>query len=182
MPRNTYEKGYDSLHQEMVDRCLTTSTVSDNWGTKGPWKFNDKRKAKFLEHYAGTGQLASSAAKVGVSRSWIFVCRKKDPAFALAVEEAKLLYCDVLEEEMHRRAVCGVDKPIIGGRNRDTIVTTVKEYSDSLLSLRVKRYMPEYRDKYEGGEEGIGGGVLVVQTPCDTAEDWTETFSGAVDA
>ncbi len=178
--RRTYEKEYDALQQEVVDRGLCPTAVTSEWGKNGPWKFDDIRKAKFLEHYALSGQLTNSAAKVGVSRYWIYCCRKKDKAFALAVEEAKLIYCDILEEEIHRRAVKGVKTPIIGGRNRDEVVVWVQKYSDSLLALKAKRHIPEYREKFIAADEGTGGGVLVVERK-PSESDWVERFGGEVE-
>jgi len=66
---------------------------------------------------------------------------------------------DGLEEEMHRRAVQGIDKPVFFKGKK---VATVKEYSDRLLEVSLKGNRPEkFRDNINLQAE-ITGGVLVV--------------------
>lgn len=52
----------------------------------------------------------------------------------------------VLELEIHRRAVEGVDKPVI---YKGQITDTYREYSDNLLMFRTKRLDPAYKDNYD---------------------------------
>ena len=47
------------------------------------------------------------------------------------------------EKEIRRRAIEGVDHPVI---HQGVITATYKQYSDNLLMFRAKRLDPEYRD------------------------------------
>lgn len=67
---------------------------------------------------------------------------------------------DVIEEEMFRRAVEGVDEPLIGrvGKDLDGIITTVKRYSDALLVRLAQARRPEkFKDKVAQELSGPGG-------------------------
>ena len=55
-----------------------------------------------------------------------------------------------LEAEIHRRAVEGVDHPVI---HQGVITTTFKQYSDNLLMFKAKRLDPQYRDNYSDKPE-----------------------------
>ena len=51
----------------------------------------------------------------------------------------------VVEAEVHRRAIEGIDHQVI---YKGEITDTYKEYSDNLLMFRAKRLDPSYRDNY----------------------------------
>ena len=57
----------------------------------------------------------------------------------------------VVEAEVHRRAIEGVDHPVI---YKGEITDTYKEFSDNLLMFRAKRLDPSYRDNYVGQDKG----------------------------
>lgn len=67
-------------------------------------------------------------------------------------EAALRVYDDMLDAEIDRRAVGGIDKPLQykGQITRDSEgnPVTVKEYSDNLLMFRRKQRDPSYRDNY----------------------------------
>lgn len=137
-------------------------------------------KAKHIEQYlsnlAASGRKYESAKVAGMSYQWLKKLRG-DPDFVTYEEEAMEDYRDRVAAELHRRAVEGWDEPIIGGANRDIVVTTVRKYSDRLLELLAKRHMPEFREKYEG-ELKITGGVLVAPVAPKTPEDWARMHGG----
>ncbi len=60
-------------------------------------------------------------------------------------EMALQVYDDMLDAEIDRRAVEGVDKPVI---YKGEITGTYKEYSDNLLMFRRKQRDPSYRDNF----------------------------------
>lgn len=79
--------------------------------------------------------------------------------YKLAESEA----ADVIEQEMFRRAVEGVDEPLIGriGKDQDGVVTTVKKYSDALLVRLAQARRPEkFKDKVAQEVSGPGGGPI----------------------
>ena len=51
-----------------------------------------------------------------------------------------------MEHEIYRRSTEGVDEPVFGGKYKETIVGTVRRYSDRLLELRARALLPAYRD------------------------------------
>jgi len=69
-----------------------------------------------------------------------------DPSLVEAMENAKQVARDVVEAEVHRRGVEGVDEPVFYQGEK---VADVKKYSDSMLALRIKALAPEYRNKVE---------------------------------
>lgn len=85
-----------------------------------------------------------------MSRVWFYEERKTDEVFAAQWDEALETAIDAMELEARRRAVEGVEKPIVGriGKDQDGIITTVREYSDSLMTLLLKAHRPDkYRER-----------------------------------
>ena len=148
-----------------------TSSYFENFRTFHKQTFSEEAKAKFLEVYAETGRLTYAAECALVCGQTVRRHLKSDPEFAAAFEEAKQMYGDKIQKEIERRAMEGWDEPIINFRD-NTIVDTVRKYSDRLLELASKRYIPEYRDKLEI-DATVNAGVLVVTTPEQISpEDW----------
>jgi hypothetical protein len=72
--------------------------------------------------------------------------RQRDPAFAVAWEEALETARAEIEHEIYRRSTEGVEEPVYGGKYKETVVGTVRRYSDRLLELRARAMLPAYRD------------------------------------
>lgn len=103
-------------------------------------------RRRFLEAYAETGNVKASCELAKVSRTahyrWL-----DDPAYATAFEAAGLEAVDVLEREARRRAVQGVEEPVF---YRESVVGTVRKYSDVLLIFLLKGAKPAtYRERFE---------------------------------
>ena len=100
-------------------------------------KLTRARQEQFLKALAETGSVATSAALAGTSRTRVYELRKADPAFASAWEDAEEIAADRLEEEARRRAVEGVEEPLVSGgklvRDDNGQPITVRRYSDNLL-------------------------------------------------
>jgi len=131
------------------------------------------RKA-FLEALAKTGNVREAAELADVDRSRVHRLRESSPAFAAAWDRAVEDAADVLEREAVRRAVEGVDEPVIykgelcgtwvDGQGRvvakDTpgavlVPLTVKRYSDALLQTLLRAAKPE---KYRERQDHTSGG------------------------
>lgn len=121
-----------------------------------------ERRAAYLAALAETGMYIAAADAVGCDRHTAWELRKADPTFAEECEVAMERYRLTLVKEAHRRAVEGVDRAVIGGKDRDQIVHIEKHYSDRLLELMLKRHIPEFREKSTVEHAGAVG---VAQLP-----------------
>jgi len=114
-----------------------------------------KQKA-FLAAFALCGNISTAAKAAKICRTdhydWL-----ADPSYAATFESAQQEACEHLEAEARRRAVEGIQKPVIyqgelsckrdslGRRTRYPL--TIREYSDTLLIFLMKGAMPQkYRD------------------------------------
>lgn len=112
-----------------------------------------ERKAAFIAELARHG-IANRAARAASPHSpsptgclsTFADERQRDPGFAAAWEEAIDIARAEVEHEIYRRSTEGVDEPVFGGKYRETIVGTVRKYSDRLLELRARALLPAYRD------------------------------------
>ncbi len=139
---------------------------------RGSYKFDEDARARFLRNYAATGLVYVSCQAAGVSEETVRAyTRDNIEGFADDYATAKGMYRDSLEAEIHRRAVLGVEEPIIGGKDRDEIVTTVQRYSDRLLEFHAKRHIAEYREKSQI-DVNVKSGVIALQAPAANMEDW----------
>lgn len=153
---------------------LNADTVPRSW-LEGGYKFDMDKMEVFCTEFAKHSRMSVAARAVGITVSTVYSMLKSNPIFVAMVEEAKAIYKDRILEAVYERAVEGIDEPIIGGINRDSIVAYKKVYSDRLLELEAKRVEPAYRDK-AGVEINTGKGVLVVQGSGMSEADWNEKY------
>ncbi len=110
-----------------------------------------ERKAAFLAELARHGiairaaRAASPASPGGAYKTFVDE-RQRDPAFAAAWAEALEVARAEIEHEIYRRSTEGYEEPVFGGRYKETVVGTVRKYSDRLLELRARALLPAYRD------------------------------------
>jgi hypothetical protein len=145
-----------------------------NWRTKlmtNRIKFDDAAKRTFLEHFAKTNRLMEACAVAGVTRHCVHDHQRNDPDFAEAYEDAKQRYRDSLHQHAEDLIFNGVEKPVIGGRNKDIIIATTVEYPIPLLQMELKRVDPDYKDRQVVENTGGGSGVVLIPAHMD-AEDW----------
>lgn len=116
-------------------------------------RWTDTRREKFLQHLRETGNVTVAARAVGFSRSRVYMIKDEDPTFAQEWENAEREAADLLEKEAYRRAVEGVDEPVF---YQGIMVSTIRKYSDALLTLLLKGTKPEkFRERFEhSGPEG----------------------------
>ncbi len=143
---------------------------------KSPYKFDDDSMSRFLNNYMLTGQINTSCRAAGISEETVRrYIRDNSNGFADLFAEAKGMFRDMIETEIQRRAIEGIDEPIIGGKDRDQVVVTVKRYSDRLLEFLAKRHIPEYREKQQL-DVNVAGGVMVVPAITKTDDDWSGEY------
>lgn len=127
----------------------------------------------FLEALAGGASITRAAEAAAVGRTTVYEWREGDPAFAKAWDDALEAGIDLLEEEARRRAVEGVERPVVAmgkiARDDDGNVLKIREYSDTLLALMLKAKRPQqYRERVDVNAKHSGGISLNV-TPDDAA-------------
>lgn len=138
--------------------------------------FDQAAKELFLQHYMKTGRLYESASAANVCQETVRRHERENiDGFAEQFAIAKGIFREHIEGEIQRRAIEGVDEPIIGGRNRDEIIGTVRRYSDPLLMMLAKRHIPEYREKQQV-DLNVSGGVMAIPV-APPQVDWEKQFS-----
>lgn len=116
----------------------------------------------FLELVREGNAIRHACLDVGIGRDTVYSRRKRDQAFADAMDEAFEEGGDVIEQEAFRRGIHGVERPVhyLGQR-----VDTVTEYSDQVLLFLLKGRKPErYGDRAQLRLGGQGGAVEIKLT------------------
>lgn len=118
-------------------------------------KVTEKDKEVFLEGIRSGMTLTQAAERASHPPESFFYRRKIEPEFAAQVQEAMDIGADVLLQEAQRRAVEGVQKPIIGkvapgidGQLKDENGNLLWEtvHSDRILEFLIKGRLPDYKD------------------------------------
>ena len=120
------------------------------------------KKRAFLRAYSETANKTLAAKLAGIDRSAIYQPGwRDDPQFQEALERARRMAVDVLEDEATRRAVEGVEEP--AGWYKGEAGGMVRRYSDTLLIFRLKGELPQkYAERVElrGGLATLNMDVL----------------------
>jgi len=106
-------------------------------------------KPLFLQALARCGVIGSACTVAQVSRDTVSRHRESDEKFAAAYRDALRDAADLVDREIFRRAVEGVEKPVVfqGKVQKDQVV---REYSDVLLIHLSKAMKPKkYRERSE---------------------------------
>ena len=91
--------------------------------------------------------MTAACRAVGVCRPTPYNHRDDNPEFAAKWDAIAEEVADAMEQELYRRAVEGVEKPVFFQGDE---VATVREYSDTLLIFGLKGARPEkYRERTE---------------------------------
>lgn len=88
--------------------------------------------------------MSRAAKAIGVARITVYEWRDAFTDFTAAWDRAKQLGIDALEDEAHRRAFEGNEKPVF---HQGMECGTVREYSDTLAIFLLKAHKPnKYRE------------------------------------
>ena len=129
------------------------------------------QRARFLESLASTGNVSASAAAVGLSRNTIYILRREDEEFADAFADAIEQATDALEAEARRRALDGVEEPVVSAGRLVVDPQTdkplmVRRYSDTLMVTLLKAHRP---DKFKDRAAVETSGRVVINVTSDDA-------------
>ena len=111
-----------------------------------------ERQKQFVEALAETGNVTAAVRVAGTSRTRAYELRKTDAGFAAAWDEAEQAAADKLEAETWRRAVEGVEEPLVSGgklvRDDNGQPIAIRRYSDQLLIALLRAHRPDkFRDR-----------------------------------
>jgi len=108
----------------------------------------------FLDALARTGSIGAACSESGVGVPNAEYWNAKDTyGFKRRKADALQAFLGKVEAEINRRAIEGVDHPVI---HQGVITDTYKQYSDNLLMFRAKRLDPQYRDNYSDANKESG--------------------------
>jgi hypothetical protein len=144
-------------------------------------KFDDKRKAIYLNVLRKTGLRHRSAQAAGVTMQTVNNHLASDEHFKIARDEALAEYADIIQQHAFKISVKGVKKPLLGGKDKDEIVAYEEVYATNILAMEMKRTNPDYKDRQEIDLNHTGGSVLVApadMTPAEWIKQQTEKNKG----
>jgi hypothetical protein len=130
-------------------------------------KLTPARQERFLKALAETGNITAAVELAGTSRTRVYELRKVDEDFRAAWDEAENSASDKLEAEAWRRAVDGVQEPLVSAgkivRDDDGNPIATRRYSDAMLTLLLKARRPEkFRERSSVEMSGPGGKPIEV--------------------
>ncbi len=127
-------------------------------GTGGN-RFTEQRKEVYLNELRRTGIKKQARIVANVSPSCVERHRKRHPEFQQAELDSLVSYCQKIEEEINRRAIEGVSRPVYQGGKQ---VGSIREYSDALLIRLAKRHIPSYRDSIKVDQDTNHSGAVAL--------------------
>jgi hypothetical protein len=136
---------------------------------------------KFLKSFSMTANVRAACMAAGIDRTLVYQWAEHSEEFSIRFKQAELDANDLIRGELFRRAVQGVEKPMVSmgkvvyvedpKKKGEQIPLMERVYSDSLLSLLAKARMPEFREKQQIEVNGTltiktewGGGALTEES------------------
>ena len=146
--RETQKRRQSAEFAAATGPALSAETEGND-GSASLFRHLPPKKRAFLEAYARTGSKSTACVAIGIPTTTPYNLEwRKDEAFQALVPVAEAMYGDVLEAEISRRAVDGVEKP--AGWYKGAPGGYVREYSDLLLIFKAKGVLPDkYKDRVE---------------------------------
>ena len=125
-----------------------------------------QQKAKFLAKLLSSAGNVSKAAKAaGISRTAAYEHKSTDADFSGAWDDIINQVVDAMEEELHRRAVKGVQEPVF---YKGQMVAKVRKFSDRLLEFALKGKRPDiYRERFDINQNVSGSLDVNIQHTID---------------
>lgn len=109
-------------------------------------RISKDRQQRFFKALAETGHPGAAIAAAGVDQAMIRELRASDPEFHKQWEAAEKLFDETLDHEVHRRALSGIQEPLVsdGKIVRDDAgrPVAVSRPSDLLLLMLLNAHLP----------------------------------------
>lgn len=117
---------------------MTTPRAPTRGRLRAP--FTPQQAAQFFRILAASGSVSLAAERTGLCRATLYVHRAANPVFARRWAEALGLGREKVRDEVFRRAVVGIKKPVF---HAGLVVGKVKHYDNRLLWSLLKSQEPE---------------------------------------
>lgn len=131
-----------------------------------------RRQEVFLAHLSADGRIEPSARAAGYTdASYLWRCRKKDPEFAEAWEDAVRCAVDKLYDSAFTRALDGVEKGIY---YKGDLVGTETIHSDRLTMFLLSKLDPDRFGDKQKIEANVTVGIAVVPATAISVNEWQE--------
>jgi hypothetical protein len=141
--RNAAKRDSKKANPAPIHRPVTTDSIIAN----------ERKKKQFLTALLANGGFVQQAIRTAkTSREFVNNEYNTDPEFAQLFDIVLELANETIEQEIYRRAVTGVEKPL----SSKGILTgqSIREWSDTLLIFLAKARMPgKYRELPQKGNE-----------------------------
>lgn len=135
-------------------------------------EINDNNLGLYLSYLSMKGVKRHAAIMAGIEPSQVKALMKKDHALAEREQEAMEMYQELIDMELHRRAITGEQKQV-WFKGKVVGHETVK--SDRLLEFMARANNPgKYRDQIQV-DATVRAGVLVVQQSLDP-DEWEKKY------
>jgi hypothetical protein len=150
------------------------------WGNKHALKMTAERKAAIVKYVQNHGPYKGKLCRgFEISMNCLNHHLNTDEDFKTGWDLAVSEYYDALENEAYRRAFVGEMEPVIGGKDKDQIVTYIARKSDRLMEVMLKARRGDiFKDKVQV-DQTIHSGVLAVQPANAAPDDWETTHGDA---
>lgn len=112
----------------------------------------------FLNYLRRGWTVAQACRNAGVAHRVAYDHREKDETFGADWDDELQEGTDILEGEAIRRGFQGYLKPVYQQGRR---VGTIREYSDTMASLILKKRNPAFKERHE--HSGKDGGAIIVR-------------------
>jgi len=126
----------------------------------------------FFSYLETSGRIRYSAIMAGMEPWQVSKAIKESDELRDRKLDALKGYCELIDAEIHRRAIDGVDKGVYFKGSR---VDTEKVFSDRLLEMLAKANDPKYRD-HLNVDANVKAGVLVIQQSLDP-DEWSKQYA-----
>lgn len=185
--RDHYDRKRPAVRTVLLNRKSEARLVDVQDKVTGEWrqkirmvriKFDDEKKAMFLDEFRKWGRMGEAAGVASVSPQCVRKAMEDDEEFAQAVLIAEEAYKDKLIRHHQSLVFNGTVKETYdrngGVVSRETI------YPQRLIELELKANDERYRDKVET-KVTIQRGVMVAPAEVESVDDWEKRFAKAID-